>query len=85
MTPQEVANEMGASMSTVRKWIDRGILPAIRLGHYVRIEREDFEEMIRKAKMPPDQRGQFKIGYQETAGQGPEIDTRYHAPREDVA
>ena len=43
VTPQDVANECGVSKMTVLRWIDQGLLKAIKLpsGHY-RILTEEF-------------------------------------------
>lgn len=41
-----VAEITDASMTTVRRWIDRGELRHVRLGNAIRIRRTDLEEFI---------------------------------------
>jgi excisionase family DNA binding protein len=40
----EVAQEFHVTDQTVRNWIDRGVIPAIRAGHAFRIRRSAVEE-----------------------------------------
>jgi excisionase family DNA binding protein len=47
MTVNEVAERLKVNQQTVRNWIDRGELAAIRVGaRRVRIRREDFEAYL---------------------------------------
>ncbi len=46
MTVAEVAETLKLNQQTVRNWIDRGSLPALRVGRRVRIRRSDFERLI---------------------------------------
>lgn len=44
LTTQEVANLLKVKEITVRRWILRGWLPAIRFGKVFRIKKEDLEK-----------------------------------------
>ena len=44
LTTQEVARLLRVKEITVRRWILRGWLPAIRFGKVFRIEKEDLEK-----------------------------------------
>lgn len=44
LTPREVADRLGASVLTIRKWIREGRIPAIRLGE--RFIRLDWDEVV---------------------------------------
>ena len=46
MTVDEIARILKLNPQTVRNWIDRGELPAVRVGRRVRIRRQDFNTMI---------------------------------------
>ncbi len=47
LTVAEVAAILKLNQQTVRNWIDRGDLPAVRVGpRRVRIKREDFERLV---------------------------------------
>jgi excisionase family DNA binding protein len=45
----EVAQEFHVTDQTVRNWIDRGVIPAIRAGHAFRIRRSAVEELFERA------------------------------------
>ncbi|ETD31217.1 excisionase [Williamsia sp. D3] len=43
----EVADELGMSVITVRRWISTGKLPAVRVGdHQIRVRRGDLESVM---------------------------------------
>jgi excisionase family DNA binding protein len=48
-TVAEVAGILKLNQQTVRNWIDRGELPALRVGRRVRILRSDFDSLIESA------------------------------------
>jgi putative molybdopterin biosynthesis protein len=47
LTVAEVAGNLKLNQQTVRNWIDRGELPALRVGRRVRIKRSDYERYLR--------------------------------------
>ena len=46
LTVAEVAANLKLNQQTVRNWIDRGQLPALRVGRRVRIKRSDYEQYL---------------------------------------
>jgi excisionase family DNA binding protein len=46
LTPREVAAIAGVSLKTVYRQIDVGALPALRAGHQLRIDRDDFARWL---------------------------------------
>jgi excisionase family DNA binding protein len=46
LTVAEVAANLKLNQQTVRNWIDRGELPALRVGRRVRIKRSDYERLL---------------------------------------
>jgi len=46
LTLQESADLVHVSFPTMRRWIDRGELPVMRLGRVVRVRPEDLEILI---------------------------------------
>ncbi len=46
LSPGAVARYMGVSKRTVLRWIERGDLPAFRLGSVTRIEIAEFEHFL---------------------------------------
>jgi excisionase family DNA binding protein len=58
LTVAEVAGILKLNQQTVRNWIDRGELPALRVGRRVRILRTDFDALLENAggKRPPPPR-----------------------------
>jgi excisionase family DNA binding protein len=45
-TIKEIAEYVGASTRTVRRWIDKGLLVAHRINGVVRISEADFEAFV---------------------------------------
>ena len=45
-TIADIARELGVSERTVRRWIGRGLLPAIRLGRLIRVRPEHVEALL---------------------------------------
>jgi excisionase family DNA binding protein len=57
MAPDEVAQLLGVSSQTIRRWADAGTLPAIRLpSGYRRFEAYDVLELLRQLRRKQDQR-----------------------------
>ena len=50
LTVRDIATAAQVSVRTVRRWIDTGALPTIRLGRCLRIHPEAFAEFIDKNK-----------------------------------
>ena len=46
LTRREVAGICKVSLRTVTRWLQKGNLPAVRLGRNVRIRRDDLERFI---------------------------------------
>jgi putative molybdopterin biosynthesis protein len=46
LTVAEVAANLKLNQQTVRNWIDRGELPALRVGRRVRIKRSDYDRYL---------------------------------------
>ena len=49
MTVAEVAAILKLNQQTVRNWIDKGSLPAVRIGRRVRIKRSDFDRVLEES------------------------------------
>lgn len=50
LTVAEIAEILKLNQQTVRNWIGRGELPAVRVGRRVRILRSDFDRLIQQAQ-----------------------------------
>jgi len=46
LTVAEIAAILKLNQQTVRNWIERGLLPALRIGRRVRVRRGDFERFL---------------------------------------
>src|ERR1700757_2146258 len=53
LTVRGVADSLRVHPQTVRAWIARGDLRAIKIGRTVRIRQADFQEMLEGARIPP--------------------------------
>jgi excisionase family DNA binding protein len=53
LTVADVAMILKLNQQTVRNWIDRGELPAIRVGRRVRIRRSDFDQLVERGRIVP--------------------------------
>ena len=51
--PQEIADELGVDVQTVRRWIHDGRLRAFKPGKEYRIREEDLEEFLRAREVRP--------------------------------
>ena len=56
LTVGDVADRLRVHPQTVRAWIARGDLRAIRIGRTVRVRQTDFQEMLERARIPPRMR-----------------------------
>jgi excisionase family DNA binding protein len=56
LTVGDVAERLRVHPQTVRSWIARGELRAIKIGRTVRIRRSDFEEALERAMVAPPAR-----------------------------
>ncbi len=52
MTVADIAELLRLNQPTIRNWIERGALPAIRIGRRVRVKRSDFEDLLRTPAGP---------------------------------
>jgi excisionase family DNA binding protein len=52
-SPQEVANELGVDIQTIRRWIHAGRLKAYKPGKEYRIRESDLEEFLRAREVRP--------------------------------
>lgn len=57
LTVGDVAERLRVHPQTVRAWIARGDLCAIKIGRTIRIAPRDFQQMLERARvpLPPDQ------------------------------
>ena len=46
LTPAAIAKQMGVSKRTVLRWIERGDLPAFRIGSVTRIEATELDRFL---------------------------------------
>jgi excisionase family DNA binding protein len=54
LTVAAVAHELGVSMRTVQRWVERGDLAAVRLpGGRLRIARRDLDAAVARWRTPP--------------------------------
>jgi excisionase family DNA binding protein len=49
LTVPEVAARLDVTAQTIRNWIERGTLPAYRVGRAFRVRREDVDELLARA------------------------------------
>jgi excisionase family DNA binding protein len=46
LTVAQIAERLKLNPQTLRNWIDRGELPAVRIGRRVRVRRSDLEQLL---------------------------------------
>lgn len=63
LTVAEIAERLKLNPQTLRNWIDRGDLPAVRIGRRVRVRRTDLERILAQ--------GQTSRPAAEASAQGP--------------
>jgi excisionase family DNA binding protein len=49
-SPQEIAEELGLKVETIREYIRKKELPAYKFGRDYRVKREDYEEWLKKRR-----------------------------------
>ena len=54
---EEVAERLGVSERTVRRWVKAGDLPAYKPGREYRIKPADLEEFLEERKVQPEENG----------------------------
>jgi excisionase family DNA binding protein len=62
LTVAEVAELLRLNQQTVRNWIDRGSLPALRVGRSVRIKRSDLDRLLTEGYNAGSQGGSGDAG-----------------------
>jgi excisionase family DNA binding protein len=50
LTVKEIAERLKVNPQTLRNWIDRGELPAVRIGRRVRVRRTDLERLLTEGR-----------------------------------
>ncbi|MBI4086444.1 helix-turn-helix domain-containing protein [Candidatus Kaiserbacteria bacterium] len=50
-TAQELADKLSLNVMTIYRYIDRGTLKAYKIGKEFRIEKDEFEKFLNKAKI----------------------------------
>ena len=53
LTITEIADQLGFHRNTVKKWIELGQLPAVKLGKEYRVRPVDLEEFLRRRQSKP--------------------------------
>ncbi len=59
MTVEEAARFLGLSVWTIRRWIFQRRIPYVKLGRAVRIDREDLDALVERARVEP---GRYAVG-----------------------
>jgi len=52
LTPEEIASKLRVDISTVRRWIKLGQLPAFQVGRQYRIEEPAYEAFLKSREVP---------------------------------
>lgn len=47
---RQIAKIVGLKTITIRRWIDRGLLPAYKLGKELRVSKKDFDQFLKLRK-----------------------------------
>lgn len=48
---KQIAEMLNVNILTVRRWVDKGILPAIKLERVLRVKKVDFEKFIEQRRV----------------------------------
>lgn len=51
LSTRQIAKMFNVNIITVRRWIDKGLLPAIKLERVLRIKREDFDKFLQSRRI----------------------------------
>lgn len=51
LTPEEIAAKLRVDISTVRRWIKAGQLPALRVGRQYRVEEPAYEAFLKSREV----------------------------------
>ncbi|MCX6731081.1 MAG: helix-turn-helix domain-containing protein [Candidatus Roizmanbacteria bacterium] len=52
-TTRQIAKILDLKTITIRRWIDKGILPAYRFGTELRIDKTEFEKFVKERRIKP--------------------------------
>jgi len=52
-TTRQIAKILNLKTTTIRSWIDRGLLPAYKFGKELRIDKSEFEKFIKERRIKP--------------------------------
>jgi len=55
LTPEEIASKLRVDISTVRRWIKLGQLPALQVGRQYRVEEPAYEAFLKSREVPRQQ------------------------------
>lgn len=55
LTPEEIAAKLRVDISTVRRWIKLGQLPALRVGRQYRVEEPAYEAFLKSREVTPQE------------------------------
>jgi excisionase family DNA binding protein len=48
---KQIARMLGLKTITIRRWVDRQLLPAYKLGKELRIKKHDFDKFLNKRRV----------------------------------
>jgi excisionase family DNA binding protein len=74
LTVAQIAERLKLNPQTLRNWIDRGQLPAVRIGRRVRIRRTDLERLLAEgqtARLTPEPAAQGLTAEDFWSGEAP--------------
>jgi len=52
-TTKQIAKMLNLKTVTIRRWIDKGELPAYKFGKELRIDKREFEKFIKERRVQP--------------------------------
>lgn len=61
LTSEEIAAKLRVDISTVRRWITSGQLPAIKVGKQYRIESRAYDQFLKDREVPRQQEQSPKV------------------------
>jgi excisionase family DNA binding protein len=74
LSPEEVGKMFRASKWTVRRWVDAGRLPAVRIGRRLLIPAEAVEKLVEQQLSPSDLQEPAHVTYSFTRSPAPRYD-----------